>query len=221
MTIATTFWPDAPILVAQTTARLLAEAEASGVQLILGEGARVPYPNGEAVLCSGYFTDRPTPVLATGMGGPWADAFPVLLHEFAHMNQWREGIPEWAALFDDGVEAADWIDHWLAGQDVPIDRLQRAFRAARAIEMDCEKRVLRHIARDGLPLDPIEYAQKANAYVLFYHWAEQHRAWYPATKQPPYRTPEIWSQAPTTLGDPEVLPPALSAAFDAHYGPSA
>jgi len=213
----TLLWPQAPLAINQAANTFLAHAQTLGVVIRVSDRDAIAYPNPEAPDVSGYFQDRPVPTLGVALGGDWTDTFPVFLHEYAHLTQWAEGIALWTDLFRDGVEANDWMDRWLAGEDLPAEQVAWMFRAVRAIEMDCERRALALIERLNLPLDPVVYARKANAYVLFYHHAQRDRSWRPADAAPPYRIPAIWQVAPATLGDAETLPAPLSAAYDAVY----
>lgn len=216
-------WNDAPESVEHFTRLILAQARAAGVIVRIAPGVNIAYPNAQAIECSGYFCADPLqqrpPELGVAMGGPWQDAFPVFVHEFAHLTQWRDRAPEWAAVFDkEGVEAADRIDAWLTGTIFSADEIKATFRAARAVEMDAEKRVVAMIQDHDLPLDVIEYIQRANAYVLYYHHVEATHRWRGPDELAPYRDPQVWPHAPSKLGDPEFLPGPLSEALGKAYG---
>lgn len=214
-------WHQAPPEVEQFTRFILEDAAASGVEVKVSPGTGIPYPNAQAVACSGYFCAHPgtQPSLGTAVGGPWEDAFPILVHEYAHLTQWRDQCPEWVNLFDaQGVEAADQIDRWLGGEEYAPADIKAWFKIARAVEMDAEKRVMAMIERHHLPIDPVGYAQRANAYVLYYHQVEATRHWRGEDELPPYRHPDVWPVTAPQLGDPEVLPDSLKAAFERTYG---
>lgn len=218
----TALWPDAPAEVLDFTRFILRDAAASGVAVTVSPRQAIAYPNAQQLTCTGYFVGNPGQPAALGVavGGAWEEAFPVLVHEYAHLTQWREGAKAWRDVFDEeGVEAADRIDAWLAGKDSPPALLAETFRAARAVEMDAERRVLQMVAAHGLPIQPAEYACRANAYVLYYHHVQATRHWREEATLPPYRNPSVWRRAPATLGDPEMLPVALAEAFVAAYGP--
>lgn len=61
------------------------------------------------------------------------------------------------------------------------------------VELDCERRALTMIQDFGLDVgvSPGEYAQQANAYVLFYHAMALRRRWYQIGREP-YNLPEVW-----------------------------
>lgn len=210
-------WPNAPETINALTRAYLDEAASAGVEVVWTMDDTVAYPNAQAQSVSGYFVDRPTPALGVALGGDWRDRFPVFVHERCHAQQWQEQVPVWTHLFRDGVEAADWFDRWIEGEDLAADQVQWAGRAIRAVEMDCERRVLAEFQKHAIPLEPIVYAQKANAYVLFYHYAQAHRYWRPDGVPAPYLWEAVWRTAPTSLGDPEMVPTELWQAFCEHY----
>jgi hypothetical protein len=220
---ANRLWKGAPESVEAFTLFILAQARNAGVTVKIGPDTGLAYPNAQALTCSGYFfadpLNRKNPELGVAMGGPWEDAFPVFIHEFAHLTQWRDQCVAWTDIFDaNGVEAADRMDGWLSGEAWTPHQVKETFRAARAVEMDAEKRVCAMIKKHELPLDLDEYAKRANAYVLYYHHVEATRHWREADTLPPYRHPDVWPQATAVLGNPEVLPPALADAFAKAYG---
>lgn len=215
-------WQDAPPEVLAFTEFLLRDAAASGVTVNISQADKIAYPNAQQLTCTGYFVGNPgqPALLGAAVGGSWQEAFPILVHEYAHLTQWREQARAWTDVFDaNGVEAADRIDAWLAGKDMPDAERAAMFRAARGVEMDAEKRVLAMVAAHNLPIDAARYARAANAYVLYYHHVEATRHWRDADTTPPYRNPEVYDQAPDTLGDPGVVPPRLAEAFVRAYGP--
>ena len=182
-------------------------------------GASVAYANGAGIQVSGYFVDRPSPVLAVATGKPVAQWLGILVHEACHMDQWSQQAPCWTQnRMEDGREAADWLDDWVCGQlELAPDVLAEVVARAKAVEADCERRALQAIARHGLPLDLAEYARKANAYVHFYDHVAATGRWNPPG-QAPYQVEAVWRQAPARLV--AVAPPALRAAYARHYPPA-
>ena len=63
---------------------------------------------------------------------------------------------------------------------VVIDKVQR-------VELDCERRSVRKILDNDLPLDVELYTKKANAYVWFYRALPLTRRWFIA----PYNNPKL------------------------------
>lgn len=223
LTASDRLWPNSPQSVERFARFVLAEARQAGVTVLLGPGISVPYPNGEAVASSGYFSADPRrpqdTTLAVALGGPWEDAFPVLVHEFAHLTQWRDQCDAWTGIFDaQGNECTDKIDAWLGGKEASAEEVKAWFKASRAVEMDAEKRAIQMIKDHQLPLDVAEYAQRANAYVLYYHHVEATRHWRGEHELPPYRHPNVWPLASSVLGDAEVLPSDLAQAYADAYG---
>lgn len=144
--------------------------------------------------CNGYFSNDPEE-LAISTGRPEREWFPVLVHEFCHMNQWSEDSPFW----DISIYSTYLVDLWLDNK-IELTEKQKieVFRGSILVEHDCERRAIKLIKELDLPIDPIEYVQKANAYVLFYHVIMKHRKWYEIGKEP-YNNPEIYLKLPTEL----------------------
>ena len=63
------------------------------------------------------------------------------------------------------------------------------------LEWDCERRSIRKITRNKLPIDLKEYAQRANAYVLGYHWTLANRKWCKKS----YEEDSVWGGMPKTM----------------------
>jgi hypothetical protein len=212
-------WPTAPRWVQDTTRELLTNAESEGVEVIVSETDQVPYPDGGNIVCSGYFLDVPHLTLAVSVGTPWEDAFPVLIHEHRHMRQCLEKSAVWTDLaVKKGVDCCTVVDTWLGGQRYRAETVKHSFKAVRAVEFDCEKRVIEFIKERNLPIDIKEYAQKANAYVAFYLYAEKHRKWRDVNSIPPYRDKAIYSLAPTKMISSERCSKRLMEAFEKTYG---
>jgi hypothetical protein len=218
-------WSSAPLVVREFVADALKQASDAGVIVELSETSTVPYrtPDGRIseVVASGFFQDLPLPVFGLSLAGGWERSFPIFVHEFSHFQQWNEGSAVWSNLYAyaPDKDAVTFIDEWLAGANYPADVLAGCFRATRAVEMDCERRVLEHIARSNLPIDPESYAQKANAYVHFYHMVEKNRVWRRPDQAPAYEDMSVWPLAPATLTDPEVCPEDLAALLEKTYAP--
>jgi len=63
----------------------------------------------------------------------------------------------------------------LAGED--HEDIDWAIGIARDLELDNEKRTTEMIIKWNLPIDPVEYVKKSNAYVLFYNYIKTTRKW--------------------------------------------
>lgn len=139
--------------------------------------------------------DGETPALVVACGKPESDWLPVLLHESCHMDQFiaRSGVwldqsvtREWDSM----SLLLLWLDHLVELSDSQLDSY---VRRSRNVEWDCERRALLKINDMGLPLDPVDYACKANSYIWLYTcWLQKHRKWY-TTGREPWKIPQIWT----------------------------
>lgn len=116
----------------------------------------------------------------------WIDVF---VHETCHLDQQLQR-PAWHSRKE---EALGKLDDWLAGKRV--DFIDRFILEVIELEWDCEKRSLRKIARNRLPVDRKQYAQMANAYIIGYHWTLANRKWCKKS----YETTKVWSRMPSNL----------------------
>jgi hypothetical protein len=130
----------------------------------------------DSIKCSGYFDSEgdeslgnTQPTLAYSRGRE--DWMEILAHEFCHMTQWIDEIPEWAPA----NESIQMIDRWLNGEDV--EDIDRHINVSRDLELDNEKRTVKLLQKFELPVDIGLYVRKSNAYVLFYNWMKETRKW--------------------------------------------
>jgi hypothetical protein len=152
------------------------------------------YINDEDGDANGWF-DYTIPKLAYAKGhDKW---FPVLLHEYNHMQQWIDKDP--LLMGDQQVEADEYLWDWLAKDiELTAKKSREYILSTLLMELDCDRRSHKMITELDLPLDPDYYAQTANAYVLFYHLVLKHRKWYEIDEEP-YHIDEIVSEMPTDL----------------------
>ena len=194
---------------------------AHGIQVRLDAAEQV-FTNGLG--CSGFFEDRPTPVLAVAVGKPLEDWLAILVHEYCHACQYREGATAWQALFQDwrgqGIEdACVVLDAWLEGAcELTPTTLDSVIRTIKTVELDCERRVVALNAELSLGLDPATYAQNAAAYVYGYDRVRETRRWFEAGRAP-YQLPEVTATAPRSLDglDVDRAPVALAQALVEAY----
>jgi hypothetical protein len=190
-----------------------------GVEFRLDPGPSIPYQGNVDLPVSGFFVESPTPVLGVAIGKDPQEWLEILAHEASHMDQWAEGSVHWTNnTMADGREAVDWVDEWISGKELSEQDLLTAFSAAKAVELDCEKRTVRKALSFGLPIDVQAYSQRANAYVHFYDHVRNIRRWNESGKAP-YQLPEVWATAPTHIVDE--APQALKKAFEQHWEPRA
>ena len=144
-----------------------------------------------SIRCSGYFDDVEA-ILACSMGSK--DGLEILVHEYAHLTQWQDGLDIWKKA----GRALPVIDEWLAGKYKRPETLQRAFDIAIQLERDNEMRSVRMINEWGLSIDTDKYIKKANSYLMFYNWMKQTRKWSKPTNQP-YHNKRIVAAMPTNF----------------------
>jgi hypothetical protein len=172
---------------------------AEGVEVRLSNADLIEFAPGET--CSGYFedTDPEHPIFAVACGRPLEKWFPIFVHEYCHFEQWRDRREWWNTFkFEDGLEYLDHlIEHFngereLSPEEVTFYSLRQA-----EVEIDCERMVLRKIAEQGLPIDPEDYAKKANSYITYYYVMPTLRGWCRGKR--PYEVPEIFDAMPSQI----------------------
>ena len=141
----------------------------------------------ENIPCSGYF-DEETLAVATKKEKmeDWLD---VLVHESCHLDQLLEGPPTWIPDKDSLFIVEDWIH----GKKLSKKTLEKGFKNALKLELDCEKRTVKKMQKYKIPFNKNQYVQKANAYLFSYTYAFVRKVWYPK----PYEDPKIYKNMPT------------------------
>ena len=121
------------------------------------------------IKCSGYFDggDKPRLVVA----GKRPDMASILVHEFAHLTQWVEGIELWDASND----SINKLTEWLGGKR--IKNIRKHIELCRELELDNEKRASKYVKKYNLGIKVSDYIRRANAYVLFYNCLLVSRKW--------------------------------------------
>lgn len=180
------------------------ELEAAGVATHFPETDLLEYRPG--VFCSGYFEDDdPTkPKFGVAVGRHWEKWFPIAVHEFCHFQQWRENREWWDSLKFEGKEGLDLaIEAWEGKiEATPTQIIMWCMSSAEA-EYDCERRALQAIRDQGLPIDPVDYAKKANSYITYYYAMPELKGW--CNGERPYEVPELMDLMPGHLLDRPVL----------------
>lgn len=205
-------------MVKSALAETAAKAVANEISFFLSKDDHVIYSGDTTQTpCSGFFTgnDRTNEkILAVATGKPLKQWLPVLLHESCHMDQYLEDCQEWRNIvMPDGTDSSDALFEWIGGKDCdnPRDLALRSLQ----VELDCEKRTVQKIIYFSLEdyIEPLEYIQKANAYVYFYLYVLETRKFYTKGNEP-YINPMVWSAAPTHFnGNYEKIPSLLHEAF--------
>ena len=188
-----------------------------GVKILRSEKDHVFFAK-DKTPCNGYFDDGEDggpPTLAYSTGKPFAQWFPVLVHEYNHMRQWVEKDPTW----DPAGDAGGLVWAWLKGtKELTKAQARKQVMRSLAVELDCERRTYRMIKQLSLPLDPERYAKRGNAYVYFYHMILKHRRWY-EIGQEPYTNRAIVKAMPRTFrGDYTKISPKFVKLYEKQLG---
>jgi hypothetical protein len=174
------------------------ELSSAGVRVVCEPKRRISYP-GTPFSVNGYFVDTPLNEFGIATGKHEEDWLPIATHEYSHFLQYRDNAPAWSEGRIPGTQfwAINIIGLWLGhGVELAPPRLDEYIRRAREVERDCEERTLALLARYGLPVDPKEYAQKANSYLFFYTAMKETRRWY---GKAPYEVREVWRTLPDAV----------------------
>lgn len=147
---------------------------------------------------SGYFTDEPVPTLSVGIDKPFEEWLPIFVHESCHKDQFVENASVWEKQAIQGAyDALHVFDTWVAHIcELKEHQLRPVLQQIIDIELDCEKRSLEKIKKFDLPIDHVEYIQKSNAYIFYYHVVASQREY--SMRKSPYTNPDVWSKMPTT-----------------------
>jgi hypothetical protein len=167
--------------------------------------------------CSGFFEESPMIPATLGIAGGLNEKqfYEVLAHEFSHSQQWLDKSPYWIEsrlnkeevlkfskqLGKDvsGLETGDLVQMWIDKElEIEEDVLNNLVNRTTAVEFDCESRTLKLIEKLQLDIDFKTYAQKSNAYLLTYFYAQRLRKWTKAGKAT-YSIPEVYSKMPTFI----------------------
>ena len=135
----------------------------------------------DGVPCWGYVDTGDDRVLRVARGTnlvkEWVS---ILAHEYCHLKQYIERHPT-LVLVDRGEGSNARFDKYL--MRTKMDRPYTPFKKRRDVqkivanELDCEKKTSRLIKRYKLPIDPVNYIQGANAYLMSYYFSEKMRVW--------------------------------------------
>lgn len=193
-------------------------AQEQGVSFVLSPEAHIPYPTTKD-LVNGYMMEFPKKELAVATGKPLELWLPVLAHESSHMDQLIEKDKYWYDSYVAGTtfETIEIVTLWIDRKvELTTLQLDDYVKRSRNVELDCERRTIQKIKDFGLPMDVLEYVQKANSYIFFHTAMKTTRAWYIPGKEP-YRVKEVWSLCPKEfLSDDayEHVPDELMRAFE-------
>lgn len=138
------------------------------------------------ISCTGWVDENEMRIATYSRTSIW---FEVFVHETCHIDQMNQR-PKW---FLRRLEALGKLDDWMKGRTP--DGMEKATRLAIELEWDCEMRALRKIARSRLPLCRATYAQRANSYIMGYHWILKTRKWCRRS----YEDNKVWSKMPRKM----------------------
>jgi hypothetical protein len=100
-----------------------------------------------------------------------------------------EGPPVWIPDKDSLFIVEDWIH----GKNLSKKTLEKGFKNAINLEIDCEKRTVAKMQKYKIRFNKKQYIQKANSYLFSYTYAFVNKAWYPK----PYENPKIYNNMPS------------------------
>ena len=137
--------------------------------------------------------------LTCAVGKPLEEWLPTFVHETCHKDQCIEQVDVWTDGIYGAYESMDFIDLWIRNLiELSPKQKDRYFKASIMVELDCEIRAIAKMEKYNLPINVIEYIQKANAYVLFYQVMRLTRKWYTIGKEP-YNVESVWKAMPKTI----------------------
>lgn len=167
--------------------------QSASVLLKVSHDNQIDYLGG-SMKVSGYFSSDDKPEFGIAIGKPVKDWALIFVHESCHMDQWLESSPIWTDSMFNGKDSYTLVDEWLNGTEFSDSDILKYINCCMDVELDCEKRSLAKIIKYDLDfIDPTEYIQKSNSYILYYAIMLGARKWY---SKPPYENPEIFTKMP-------------------------
>lgn len=141
------------------------------------------------IQCGGWF-DEEGKELVCASNRP--DFLQILVHEFSHLTQWIEQCDPWV----NANTSLGLVDEWLGGKE--IRNISKHLGVSRDLELDNEKRAVKHIKKFKLSINIDDYIRRANAYVQFYNWLYYTRRW-ATNKNSPYKNKRVIATMPKTF----------------------
>lgn len=117
--------------------------------------------------------------------------FEILIHEYSHYLQWKDR----KRFYNKKLKSVEIVFNWIDGKFFKKSIIEEAIREVIELEWDCEVNAMKKIISYDLSVNLNEYAQAANAYLMFYQYILETRLW---CKTSPYN-PKIMSMMPTSL----------------------
>lgn len=140
------------------------QCKAYGIELVLSPSKTVVLTDDFSQDCSGYFCDRDK-ALVVACGKPFNEWFEILIHEFCHMEQWKND-DRWTKWGTACEKTWDWVSG-----SIMLNKTQLANIMDDMVELekDCELRAVEKIKKWNLPINMTRYIKKANVYLYSYH----------------------------------------------------
>lgn len=133
------------------------------IELMLSPSKTVVVTDTFSTDCSGYFDDQDK-VLAVACGKPFEDWIEILIHEYAHMQQWLKD-DRWDKWTNACLDLWMWLDK---EKIMNSSQLKVVLDNMIELERDCEIRALDIIKKYNLPINASNYKRKANLYLYSY-----------------------------------------------------
>ena len=106
--------------------------------------------------CDAYFSVNPLElVLATRLLN--SEFFSNLVHEFSHLEQWRDDSPYYINY--NGMDTWTIINKWVQGYNYTKKTIKGAFNIYIDGEIDCERRAIENIKKFNIPLNIKHYCK--------------------------------------------------------------
>ena len=156
------------------------DCKVHGIRLDLRRSKYIKFDDTDGA-CGGYF-DETDGVLVVAMKNTMS--FEILVHEYCHMQQWKENTDIWKK----SMKSLPIVWSWLEGTD--HRNISKHVAVVRDMELDCERRAVKLIKKYDLKIDTKLYTKRANAYVLYYNWLLLTRKWC-TKKNSPYRNKKL------------------------------
>lgn len=164
----------------------ISDCEKRDIEVVL-----VPAPTVRSggIECVGWFDES---VLQVAIDRPATDWLSTFVHESCHKDQFVEKAAAWDTKIG-GHDACDILDMWLERTiELTPDQLTNVIDKVQRCELDCERRSVRKMIDNELPIDAELYTRMSNIYVWFYRTLPLTRRWVVA----PWRNPKLLELVP-------------------------
>lgn len=182
-------------------------AENHGIKIRFSDGALV-YARGEKVGSAGYFSAEDKVLAVSTADFNITQIMQIFIHESCHMEQWLFNKKMWNLYSPGYGKFMEWLDKKM---ELSESKVSKHLQDVIALELDCEKRVIKKIKKYGLPIDPSLYKKNANTYLYGIIFCSMKRKWYNKL----YTKDEIVHLAPSRFRSKyEKIPKKILEAFE-------